>query len=216
VRSHKGTFAEQRDANLEIKCDLVERGLAHGVLVYDGRTPIGWCQFGPSSELPIPRKASTDPSARDYWRITCFCTIKEYREQGVAELALSAALAAIAEAGGGKVRAAPIVSLPHDPQLDDLIRAHGGRAKKVLARAKERYGATDVVAYDRRAWSVGGVTVHGLGPAWALVRKAPVVKHTGTIALFEKARFKGTELIPPTSRKLPSSRLVMERTVRAR
>src|ERR687892_2518836 len=53
VRKRGGSFAHERDVNLAIKCDLVERGLAHGILVYDSKEPVGWCQFGPQDELPI-------------------------------------------------------------------------------------------------------------------------------------------------------------------
>src|SRR5688500_16762976 len=47
-------WADKRDWNLELKCDLVERHVAHGILVYADREPVGWCQFGPKRELPIP------------------------------------------------------------------------------------------------------------------------------------------------------------------
>jgi hypothetical protein len=212
-RTHSGAFPAQRDANLEAKRDLLERGLAHGILVYAGREPVGWCQFGPRRELPLQR---TSAAADDgVWRITCFCTMKAHREQGVAEVALGAALHAIRAAGGGTVEARPVVTMPNDPQLDRLVREHGGVSKQVLARAKRQYGATDVVAYDRRAFSVGGVSMHGLGPLWALVRRVGGVLHPGTVAMFEKHRFTATGVVDPTSRKLPSSRLVMERRVRA-
>ena len=69
VRTRRGSFAEQRDANLAIKCDLVDCGLAHGILVYDANEPIAWCQFGPVTELPIPRKTVPSPDAeRPAWR----------------------------------------------------------------------------------------------------------------------------------------------------
>lgn len=214
------TFAEQRDFNLNVKCDLVERRLAHGILVYANREPIGWCQFGSKDELPIAEhqkrrpRLLPDDTEDNVWRITCFCTVKEYREQGVAELALRAALKGIRKRGGGVVKSYPIVTLPNDPRLDELVRAHGGNAREVLDRARKQFGATDVVAYDRKAFSVGGVSLHGFGPLWALVRRVPGVLHPGTVAMFEREGFKASGVIGPTSRKLPSSRLVMQRTVR--
>jgi ribosomal protein S18 acetylase RimI-like enzyme len=216
VRSRSGSFADQRDANLATKCNLLERALAHGILVYAEGEPVGWCQFGPINELPIPRKAKPLPDdvAQNAWRITCFCTMKDYREQGVAELALRAALDSIRKRGGGLVTAHPVVGLPHDQRLDELIREYGGVSTKVLRHAKKRFGATDVVAYDRRAWSVGGVFVHGLGPVWASVRRGASASHTGSMGMFERERFRATGVIEPTSRKLPLSRVVMQRTVR--
>ena len=87
---HRGElrrWAEKRDWNLAVKCDLVERGQSHGVLVDSGEEPIGWCQFGPAAELPVfrvgrtPEVARTDDGPRR-WRITCFCTDKRWREKG--------------------------------------------------------------------------------------------------------------------------------------
>ena len=33
---------------------FVVAGRAHGIIVYDDSEPIGWCQFGPADELPLP------------------------------------------------------------------------------------------------------------------------------------------------------------------
>jgi hypothetical protein len=38
--------------NRREKRDLVERGHAHGILVYANGEPVGWCQYGPREELP--------------------------------------------------------------------------------------------------------------------------------------------------------------------
>jgi hypothetical protein len=220
VRKRGGSFADERKSNLAVKCDLVDRGLAHGILVYDGKEPIGWCQFGPQRELPLrdvgTRKRNLLPHDPEdnVWRITCFCTLKEHRTRGVAELALVAALQAIRRSGGGIVRAYPVVTLPNDKELDALIRGHGADSPKVRAHAKKRFGASEVVAYDGRAFSVGGVFIDEQGPLWALVRWVPAATHTGTVSMFAKQGFKAIGLIKPTSRKLPSSRLVMQRTIR--
>lgn len=132
----------------------------------------------------------------------------------------------------GSSLALPVVTFPPDPQLDDLVRKHmtfphqilsleeasrlGGGAAEVLRYANRRYGATDVVAYDRRAFSVGGIFIHRHGPLWAAVQRIPAVLHPGTAAMFECQGFKATGVIQPTRRKLPMSRLVMEPTVRGR
>ena len=96
------------------KRELVERGRAHGVLVYADGEPIGWCQFGPADELTIDtwhRRGDRTADGEEVparWRITCFVTDKRHRRQGVAQRALRAALAAIEKRGGGLVEAAPI------------------------------------------------------------------------------------------------------------
>ena len=105
--------AEQRRINRRDKAAFVREGRSHAILVYDGRTPVGWCQYGPREELPRIDKQ------RDYqgrapqgpeklWRITCFAVLKPYRKRGVASAALRAALEAIRRGGGGLVEAYPI------------------------------------------------------------------------------------------------------------
>ncbi len=94
---------------------LVERGLAHGILVYAGDEPVGWCQFGRSEELPRfdgnpkYREATAGRDPRPVWRITCFTVDPRFRGQGVARTALDAALDAIRANGGGLVEAYPVV-----------------------------------------------------------------------------------------------------------
>jgi GNAT superfamily N-acetyltransferase len=92
---------------------LVTRDAAHGILVYEGGRPVGWCQFGRTPELPridSGLKYRALGAARDPppdWRITCFFVDREHRRGGVAAAALAAALDAIARRGGGIVEAYP-------------------------------------------------------------------------------------------------------------
>jgi GNAT superfamily N-acetyltransferase len=88
------------------KRDLVEKGRAHGVLVYSRGEPVGWCQYGPREELPRidnsrKYRALSLGSAQKVWRITCFVVLKDHRERGVASAALKAALRAIRKKEGG-------------------------------------------------------------------------------------------------------------------
>ena len=85
-------------------------GRAHAVLVYDGKTCVGWCQFGPTDELPRikhQRAYREGLKALPDWRITCFFVDKSYRGQGVASAALVGALKEIARLGGGTVESYP-------------------------------------------------------------------------------------------------------------
>ncbi|MDE1819374.1 MAG: GNAT family N-acetyltransferase [Euryarchaeota archaeon] len=88
----------------------LRQGRAHAALVFDGPEAVGWCQFGPTSELPNIR------SKKEYekgltklpdWRITCFFIDRERRGEGIASLALREALRYIGELGGGVVEAYP-------------------------------------------------------------------------------------------------------------
>jgi GNAT superfamily N-acetyltransferase len=92
---------------------LVERSQAHGILVYQDARPVGWCQFGPKSELPRIdagrkyRALKLPTTSRTVWRITCFFVEPSVRRQGIARIALRSALAEIRAQGGGQVEAYP-------------------------------------------------------------------------------------------------------------
>ncbi|HKO17194.1 MAG TPA: GNAT family N-acetyltransferase [Gemmatimonadaceae bacterium] len=97
---------------------LVDAGRAHGILVYEHGEPVGWCQFGPAEELPLPGADRLDRripplGAGVGWRITCFVTVVKRRGRGVASTALRGALEAIRERGGGLVEAYPTL-VPHN------------------------------------------------------------------------------------------------------
>ena len=88
----------------------VREGRAHAAIVYDGSAAVGWCQFGPTDELPrikhqrVYREGLTELPD---WRITCFFSARGYRGKGVAAAALGGALAEIARLGGGLVESYP-------------------------------------------------------------------------------------------------------------
>jgi GNAT superfamily N-acetyltransferase len=103
----KGTTASQ---NRDAKHEHVRRGTVHQVLVYDGDECVGWCQYGPTGEIPNIKNLKTygkELSELPDWRIGCIFTGKAHRREGVARAALTSALAAIKEAGGGLVEAYP-------------------------------------------------------------------------------------------------------------
>jgi GNAT superfamily N-acetyltransferase len=88
----------------------VREGRAHAALVYDGARCVGWCQFGPTDELPRikRRRAYLDGlTALPDWRITCFFVDRKHRRAGVAATALGGALDEIARLGGGTVESYP-------------------------------------------------------------------------------------------------------------
>jgi GNAT superfamily N-acetyltransferase len=93
-----------------MKEERVRRGRAHAALVFDGPNAVGWCQFGPTAELPnIRSKKTYEEGLRKLpdWRITCFFIDRERRGQGIATVALREALRYIAQLGGGVVEAYP-------------------------------------------------------------------------------------------------------------
>lgn len=88
----------------------VREGRAHAALVFDGPLAVGWCQFGPTLELPNIRSRKVyEEGLRELpdWRITCFFIDRERRGEGIANIALHEALREIARLGGGTVEAYP-------------------------------------------------------------------------------------------------------------
>jgi GNAT superfamily N-acetyltransferase len=71
---------------------------------------VGWCQFGPTDELPrIKHKREYQSGLEKLpdWRITCFFVDREYRGKGVTSAALEGALKEIARLGGGTIESYP-------------------------------------------------------------------------------------------------------------
>ena len=107
---------ERKANNKRDKAALVRTGRSHAVLVYDGKKPVGWCQYGVKDELPRIdagrnyRKITPPVDTEKLWRITCFFVDRDYRAKGVAKLALKMALESIKKQGGGVVEAYPVVS----------------------------------------------------------------------------------------------------------
>ena len=108
--------AERKEINRKDKETLVRQGRSHAILVYERKTPIGWCQYGSQDELPRIdagrnyRNVGPPTGDEKLWRITCFFVDRDHRGKGVAKAALRAALESIKEQGGGIVEAYPVVS----------------------------------------------------------------------------------------------------------
>jgi len=106
----KGWKDRNRAQNKAKKHALVMHGKAHGVIVYHDGKPVGWCQFGPSEELPrIENMKDYKPTHQgNLWRITCFFTHRDYRRKGVAREALEGALYCMKDHGAEVVEAYPV------------------------------------------------------------------------------------------------------------
>jgi hypothetical protein len=194
-------WTDQRDWNLDVKCHLVEDGRAHGILVYAGREPVGWCQFGPVNELPIveagPRRRLFAEGEDRIWKITCFCTSPDHSQQGVTTVALRAALRAIAKKGGGVVEATPVVLAKGDPSTDErlaglidwystftrLLKTHGRFSDPVEEHLRNRVEVTEFVE------GIGEVTGTYYGRF-----------NVGTVHTFQREGFEAVSAIPPPRR----------------
>jgi hypothetical protein len=130
-----------RDQNRDAKQAHVRNGSVHQVLVYDGEECVGWCQYGPPAELPtIKNRKAYDAGVTDLpdWRIGCIFTGKGHRRRGVARAAVTAALAAIEEAGGGVVEAYPEQVEGRPPQAGSYLHTGSENLFEELGFARDR------------------------------------------------------------------------------
>jgi hypothetical protein len=179
ARRHFPQQALMRARESAVVKELVDRGQAHGILVYAGDEPVGWCHFGRADELPVPSEESVadttyarEPSTD--WVITCFTTRMDYRRQGVATTALRAAVAAVTKRGGGWIEGVPM-AFPHDdPTVRKLRRTFGWRS-------------TEVADYLRDTWPRKEVA--GIGQLSACLSTSRTMGHMGSMSMFEKAGF---------------------------
>jgi len=131
------TSQEWKKRNRADKRALVRQGRSHAILVYEGKTPIGWCQYGPREELPridarrTYRKVAPPVSASKLWRITCFFVDPKHRGHGVAKLALNARSdpsGIKGEASSKRTRSSPRGWRP--------CRSGGGSARRACSEGK--------------------------------------------------------------------------------
>jgi len=144
------TRAERGVRNRRAKRKLVEKGWAHGILVYADGEPVGWCQYGTREELPRidnsrKYRGLAPQGAERLWRITCFAVLKPYRRRGVASAALEAALETIRNQGGGLVEAYPITRW--EP------RAFGNESTHGTVSMFQRAGFTSVAPFGSTRFS---------------------------------------------------------------
>jgi ribosomal protein S18 acetylase RimI-like enzyme len=191
-----GTWAEQRETNLDTMRGLVARGRSHGILVYDHGAPMGWCQFVPKDEL---RFADQTSSGAD-WFITCFVVDPRYRGLGATSVALRGAVAAIGRKGGGVVEGRATAMAPGPPPKADR---------------KDLYVDDDVLFWGGSAKVRYGVEIDGVGPVAALYRSRRSMHGAplgGTVDLFRREGFEAVEVLPRPKSAL-ADRVVMRRTV---
>ena len=131
----------------------VRQGTAHAALVYDGTECVGWCQFGPTQELPRikhRRAYGEGLTTLPDWRITCFFVDRAYRGKGVAATALEGALREIGRLGGGTVESYPedvegrsvSASFLHNGTVQMFERQGFGRSRRI---GKDRWVVSKVV-----------------------------------------------------------------------
>jgi GNAT superfamily N-acetyltransferase len=91
---------------------IVESGQVPGILAYLNGKPIGWCAIAPREATPTLDRSHTLKriDAQPVWSITCFFVSKPYRQQGLTERLIEAAIAYAKTQGAQTVEAYPLLS----------------------------------------------------------------------------------------------------------
>ncbi|HUI65565.1 MAG TPA: GNAT family N-acetyltransferase [Bacteroidota bacterium] len=88
----------------------VRSGSIHGILAFDGSSPVGWCTFGPRNTFPRLNRARSlgcDDADR-VWSIPCFFVARTHRQKGVAQALLSHAIASMRKRGAEVIEGYPV------------------------------------------------------------------------------------------------------------
>lgn len=133
----------------------VRAGTAHAALVFDGGAAeggpcVGWCQFGPTEELPRIKHAKAYTKGLELlprWRITCFFVDRDHRRRGVAAAALRGAVSEIARLGGGVVESYPEV-------IGGRTKVSGSFLHNATAELFEREGFERTRQLGKHCWVV--------------------------------------------------------------
>ena len=119
---------QSQEGNRAIKQRLVDEGVAHAALVFDGDRAVAWCEYGTPEQLPNVQHTKQYLAELDIlpdYRITCFFVDRDYRRRGIARVALDGALHLIAQAGGGVVESYPQVTDGKKTSASFLYNATG-------------------------------------------------------------------------------------------
>lgn len=100
---------ERKDYHME----MVRKKVATGLLLYDEKIPVGWCQFGCEKVFEqinrnrAYKKFREENNINVKWRITCIFVDKEYRRKGISAVILNETIKMIEKLGGGITEAFP-------------------------------------------------------------------------------------------------------------
>lgn len=87
---------------------LVRQGPPPGLLAFQGKLPVGWCQLTPRSALPWLDHAWARVDETPVWSVSCFYTRIGYRRGGISKVLLEAAIRAARRARVSALEAYPL------------------------------------------------------------------------------------------------------------
>jgi GNAT superfamily N-acetyltransferase len=105
-----GAYRGRREENKQALRNIVASGSPPGLLAFDGKLAVGWCQLTPRDAIPwLDRRWWYQRvDALPVWSISCFFVRRGYRRQRVMTQLIFAALKAAKRAGAAALEAYPI------------------------------------------------------------------------------------------------------------
>lgn len=121
---------EKGEHNRAVFRSLVESGDAQGILAYQDDEPVGWCAYGPRTDLPRTGsvRALKDTEVEGAWMVHCFLVAAPHRGRGLARSMLEAAVEACRAEGAGCVEGYPVTTAKDGGRLEP-IWSYTGPAK---------------------------------------------------------------------------------------
>ena len=100
----------------------VQSGSVHGMLAFDGETPVGWCSFEPRASLSRLERSPRFKGrpAEGVWFVGCFFIQRGWRRRGLSELLLGKAIEVMEREGARAVEAVPTATHGR-PQADAFL-----------------------------------------------------------------------------------------------
>lgn len=104
-----GSAAERQAVLKRTLESQVEKGVAVGLLAYDGSSPVAWCSVGPRESLRRLGGQELDGEGPgDVWSIVCFFARRDFRRSGIVARLIEAAKGYAAADGAKVLEAYPV------------------------------------------------------------------------------------------------------------
>ena len=126
-----------REENKAAFREIVTHGPPPGLLAFEGKTAVGWCQITPRDALPgLDRVWRLKPvDGVPVWSISCLYVRKGYRRKGVTSALIAAAVTYAKAAGAPAVEAYPLdARLTHSATGTGYASTFKRAGFKVVAR----------------------------------------------------------------------------------
>jgi GNAT superfamily N-acetyltransferase len=112
----------RRSANKAAFRAIVEQGPPPGLLAFDGKLAVAWCQLTPRDAVPWLDRTWRLKRVDDLpvWSLTCFYVRKGYRRQGITSMLIEAAVKA-----ARRVKAQALEAYPFDASISPSASSTG-------------------------------------------------------------------------------------------